>query len=255
MSDLLVTQLPALQDNYIYFLKDEATGKTAIVDPGEAGPVLGHLGDAKLDYILCTHHHGDHVGGVDELREATGAKVVGYSGDAHRLPSPEITVEDGGTFRLGESVAKVFFIPGHTLGHVAFWFESARALFCGDTLFSLGCGRLFEGSASQMWASLSRLRSLPEATRVFCAHEYTQANAAFAVAVDPKNEALARRAARVTELRAEGRPTVPSILGEERLTNPFLRADDPDLQRAVGGLGDPVATFAKIRERKDNFRA
>jgi hydroxyacylglutathione hydrolase len=249
---LVVSQIPALQDNYIYLIKDEATGLTAIVDPGEAEPALKVLDGEKLDFILCTHHHHDHVGGVAALKAATGAKVVGYDGDAHRLPVVDVLVTDGQTFSLGESKAEVFFIPGHTLGHIAFWFEESRALFCGDTLFSLGCGRLFEGTADQMWTSLKRMRDLPDGTRVFCAHEYTESNARFALHLDPGNEALARRAARVKDLRAQARPTVPSTLGEERLTNPFLRADDRDLQRKVG-FGDAVAAFAEIRRRKDHF--
>lgn len=252
MSTVHIEQIPALQDNYVYLLTDEATGTVGVIDPSEAAPVLDALDEGRLDYILLTHHHWDHVGGVEELKELTKAKVVGFSGDAHRLPGVDLRVEDGGSFALGGATANVFFIPGHTLGHVAYWFEESRALFCGDTLFSLGCGRLFEGTAQQMWASLSKLRALPDGTRVFCAHEYTESNSRFALHLDPKNENLVQRAARVRELRAKGRPTVPSTMGEEKLTNPFLRADDPDLMRAVG-LGDAEATFAEIRKRKDQF--
>ncbi len=251
MSTVHVTQIPLLQDNYSYILRDEATGTVGVVDPSEAEPVLKAL-EGRLDFILLTHHHIDHVGGAEELRAKTGAKVVGFAGDAHRLPRVDVRVDEGGEFRLGQARARVFFIPGHTLGHIAYWFEESRALFCGDTLFTLGCGRLFEGTAEQMWNSLSKLRGLPDATRVFCGHEYTESNARFALHLDPSNEALARRAARVKDLRSQRRPTVPSTLVEERLTNPFLRADDPDLMRTLG-LGDAVAAFAEIRKRKDKF--
>ena len=251
MSTVHVTQIPLLQDNYSYILRDEATGTVGVVDPSEAEPVLKAL-EGRLDFILLTHHHIDHVGGAEELRAKTGAKVVGFAGDAHRLPRVDVRVDEGGEFRLGQARARVFFIPGHTLGHIAYWFEESRALFCGDTLFTLGCGRLFEGTAEQMWNSLSKLRGLPDATRVFCGHEYTESNARFALHLDPSNEALARRAARVKDLRSQRRPTVPSTLVEERLTNPFLRADDPSMKARWGG-STPAETFAALRAAKDNF--
>lgn len=248
-----IVQVPALKDNYIYLLRDEATGRRAVIDPGEAAPILEELGDQTLDYILITHHHWDHVDGVLEVKERTGAKVVGFADDSPRIPGFDLAVKDGAPFELGESRAKVLHIPGHTLGQVAYWFEDSRAVFPGDTLFTLGCGRLFEGTAEQMWSSLQRLRGLPDVTRLFCAHEYTESNARFAVEIDPGNERLLQRAARTRELRALGRPTVPSTLGEERLTNPFLRADDPELQRRLGS-SDAQSAFAEIRRRKDHFK-
>ncbi|MBX6321677.1 MAG: hydroxyacylglutathione hydrolase, partial [Rhodospirillaceae bacterium] len=199
-------------------------------------------------------HHPDHSGGNLALKAATGATVVGPQADAARIPGIDVGVEEGRPFAFGAVEAQILFIPGHTRGHIAFWFPAAEALFCGDTLFSLGCGRMFEGTAPQMWASLGKLRALPDATRVYCGHEYTQANARFALTVDPDNPALRRRAAEVDRRRARGEPTIPSILGEEKAANPFLRADDPAVAAGVGLPGaDPVRVFAEVRGRKDRF--
>jgi hydroxyacylglutathione hydrolase len=206
--------------------------------------------------VLNTHHHSDHVGGNRLLKERTGCLIVGSIHDRGRIPCVDRVVGEGETVTLGDAMAQVLEVPGHTLGHIAYWFAEDEALFCGDTLFALGCGRLFEGSAEQMWASLAKLRSLPEATRVYCAHEYTQSNARFAVTVDPLNEVLRERARQIDGLRRRGEPTVPSTLGEERSTNPFLRADDPALKASLA-LSDAsdAAVFAEIRRRKDHFRA
>jgi hydroxyacylglutathione hydrolase len=180
--------------------------------------------------------------------------VVGPKPDRERIPGIDVEVDDGDRYRFGATDAEVFFVPGHTRGHIAYWFPGSNALFCGDTLFALGCGRLFEGTPEQMWTSLSRLRALPPETRVYCAHEYTQANARFALSVDGGNQALVRRAEQIDRLRADGQPTVPSTLGQEVATNPFLRADDPELADAVGLAGaEPVEVFAEVRQRKDNF--
>lgn len=252
-----IEQIPALSDNYIYLLRDRGTGRTATVDPAEAGPVLGALRRLgwSLDVILNTHHHPDHVGGNAELKAATGCRIVGPRADAARIPGIETQVGDGDDYALGDSVATVFDVPGHTRGHIAYWFRDSRALFCGDTLFALGCGRLFEGTPAQMWTSLSKLAALPDDTRVYCAHEYTQANARFALAVEPGNAALQARARAIDAARAAGRPTVPSTMAEERATNPFLRPTSADLQRTLNLAGaDPVAVFAETRKRKDTFR-
>jgi hydroxyacylglutathione hydrolase len=256
MSGLQIEPIPVLRDNYAWIIRDEATSACAVVDPSVAEPVLAALDRLgwRLTHILNTHHHHDHVGGNLELKRATGCTIVGNRKDAHRIPGIDVLIEDGEQVAIGDAEALVLEISGHTVGHIAYWFRDAAALFCGDTLFSLGCGRLFEGSAAQMWSSLRTLRELPGDTRVFCGHEYTESNARFALRVEPDNQALRRRAEEVRELRIAGLPTVPSTLAVERATNPFLRADDPSLQRAAGLVGyDPVAAFAEIRRRKDVF--
>lgn len=256
MPQIDIEQIPVLSDNYVYLVRDRATGKTAVVDPAVSEPVQERLSTLgwTLTHILNTHHHGDHVGGNLALKAATGCTIVGPRADRERIPGIDIALGDGERFRLGEADATVFDVPGHTRGHIAYWFEASDALFCGDTLFACGCGRMFEGTPAQMWASLSKLKALPEATRVYCAHEYTQSNIRFALSVDPGNKALQDRSRRVDALRAQGRPTVPSTIGEERATNPFLRADDPALAVRVGQPGgDPVAVFGATRKAKDVF--
>jgi len=253
---LEVHQIPVLSDNYVYVARDPETGVCAAVDPAVAGPVLDTLDRLgwSLTMILNTHHHHDHVGGNLELKKATGCTIVGNRADARRIPGIDIGVGEGDEVAIGSQKARVIEISGHTVGHIAYWFEEARTLFCGDTLFALGCGRLFEGTAAQMWSSLGKLRALPNDALVYCAHEYTQSNAAFALTVEPGNPALQARAEQVRALRAAGRPTVPSTMAEERATNPFLRADDEGLKRAAGLAGrDDVAVFAEIRRRKDVF--
>ena len=256
MPELEILQIPVLNDNYVYLARDADSGACAAVDPAVAAPVLRALGERgwKLTHILNTHHHGDHTGGNLEIKRATGCTVVGAAADAARIPGIDVRLGEGDTVSLGTAGARVFEVPGHTRAHVAYWFEGSRALFCGDTLFALGCGRLFEGTAGQMWESLEKLRALPDHTRVYCAHEYTNANADFALTVEPDNAALKARADAVLALREAGKPTVPSTMAEERATNPFLRADVPDLQRAAGMEGqDPVSVFAEVRRRKDRF--
>ena len=256
MSRLDIHQVPCLKDNYAYLLHCPETGATAALDPSEAGPVLAaaEAQGWRISHVLNTHHHWDHVGGNAGIKAATGARVIGPEPDRARIPELDDTVAEGQPFALGAAAAEIFFIPGHTKGHMAFWFKQSQALFCGDTLFTLGCGRLFEGTPQQMWASLLKLRALPDETQVYCGHEYTQSNARFALAVDPKNAALTRRAAAVDAARAKGRPTVPASLAEERATNPFLRADDPGFAAALSLSGaPPVEVFAETRRRKDNF--
>ncbi len=256
MSALEVVQIPVLRDNYVYLARDGATGACAAVDPAVAGPVLAALDERgwRLSHILNTHHHHDHVGANLELKRRTGCTIVGNAEDAARIPGIDVRVRGGDSFSLGASQAEVIAVSGHTVGHIAYWFAGANVLFCGDTLFALGCGRLFEGTPAQMWQSLSRLRALPEETRVYCAHEYTEANAAFALSIDPANPALALRAEAVRTARRAGLPTVPSTMAEERRTNPFLRADDPALAQAAGLAGAEASlVFAEIRRRKDHF--
>ncbi len=257
MAKLEIHQIPVLSDNYVYLVHEPETEATAVVDPAVSEPVLAALEEKgwRLTHILNTHHHGDHVGGNLEIKARTGCTVVGPRADRDRIPGIDVEVGDGETYALGNAMARVFDVPGHTRGHIAYWFEESAALFCGDTMFAMGCGRLFEGTPQQMWRSLSRLMELPAETRIYCAHEYTEANGRFALSVEPANSDLIQRMKEVERLRREGRPTVPSTLEEELRTNPFLRPDSTELQRTLGLEGaDLVTVFAETRRRKDEFR-
>lgn len=253
---LTVRQFPCLQDNYGFLVRDEASGAVAAVDTPEADEISAQA-DAlgwRVTHVLNTHWHPDHTGGNAAIRARYGCEVIGPRGEADRIPEHTALVEGGDEVNFGESSASVLDVPGHTSGHIAFWFEAAGVCFVGDTVFSLGCGRLFEGTPEQMWASLDRVRALPPETVLYCAHEYTAANAAFAVTVDPGNEALAARQAEVARLREAGEPTVPMRLSDELPVNPFLRADDAALAGNVGLPGAPPAeVFAEVRRRKDAF--
>ncbi|HEY1723384.1 MAG TPA: hydroxyacylglutathione hydrolase [Magnetospirillaceae bacterium] len=256
MPVLEIEQIPVLDDNYVYLAREPMSGNVAVIDPAVSEAVLARLKakNWKLTHILNTHHHGDHVGGNLDLKAATGCTIVGYAKDAARIPGIDVRVDDGDTYMFGQAPAKVIAVPGHTSGHIAYFFDESRALFCGDTIFALGCGRLFEGTPQQMWSSISKLRVLPEDTRVYCAHEYTQSNARFALTIETDNQALLTRAAEVNVMRAANKPTVPSTMGVERATNPFLRADAPGVARAVGlSVADPTSVFAEVRRRKDVF--
>lgn len=254
---LEILQIPVLDDNYVYLLHDRQTGETAAVDPAEADPVLQALAANgwELTHVLNTHHHGDHVGGNLGLKRRTGCRIVGSERDRERIPGIDIAVGETATFKLGRSEVRVLDVPGHTRAHIAFWLPDAEALFCGDTLFALGCGRLFEGTPEEMWRSLEKLRVLPPGTRVYCAHEYTQSNGRFALTVEPENTALKERMAQVGELRRQNKPTVPSTLKEELATNPFLRPESEEIRSNLGMMSaDPVDVFAETRRRKDLFR-
>ncbi|MEC4748297.1 hydroxyacylglutathione hydrolase [Methylomicrobium sp. Wu6] len=253
---LEIIQIPVLTDNYIYLIHDPVSKDTAAVDPAEARPVLEVLAnqDWKLACILNTHHHRDHVGGNLELQQHTGCQVIAPLADRHRIPGIDRGVSEGDTVTLGRHSARVLFTPGHTLGHIVFHFVDDRLLFCGDTLFVMGCGRLFEGTAEQLWHSLQRLKALPADTQFYCTHEYTQNNGRFALTLEPDNQALRERMQRVAALRANNRPTVPSTIGEELATNPFFREDSPSLQKAIGLVNaTPVQIFAEVRRLKDRF--
>ena len=257
MARVSIHQIAVLSDNYVYLVHEAESGACAVVDPAVAAPVLEALAEKgwRLTHILNTHHHGDHTGGNLELKAATGAQVVGARRDAERIAGIDVEVGDGDSFLLGHAPALVMETPGHTSGHIAFWFPDSHALFCGDTLFSLGCGRLFEGTAQQMWDSLSRLRDLPGDTMVYCAHEYSAANGRFARLVERDNPAMLARVDAVAGLRAAGKPTIPVPLTVERAANPFLRADVPAVARAVGMEpgAEPAKVFAELRRRKDVF--
>ncbi len=250
----LVT-VPCLSDNYAFLVHDAATGATALVDIPEERAVAEALSARgwRLTDILITHHHADHVQGLTPALRA-GARVIGAAADAHRLPPLDLAVAPGDRIALLGTEAQVIDVSGHTLGHVAYHVPSAGLAFTADSLMALGCGRLFEGSAAMMWDSLSRLMALPPGTVICSGHEYTAANARFALTIEPGNAALQARAAAVTEARAQGRPTVPSTLAEELATNPFLRAGRPEVKAALGMEGAPdAAVFAEIRSRKDRF--
>jgi len=237
-----IQQIPALKDNYIYLL--HGAGETAVIDPSLAAPVLEKLKQEgwKLDCILNTHHHWDHTDGNLELKEQTGAKVIGYSGDSKRIPGIDVQLEDGKIFKVCGQDARAIFIPGHTLGHIAYYFADSGNLFCGDTIFSLGCGRLFEGTAGQMYNSIEKIKALPSDTKIYCAHEYTKSNGRFAISIFPDNQDLKARIEEVRILRNDGKPTIPSTLELEIKTNPFLIAKDE-------------AEFTNYRKMKDIFLA
>lgn len=240
---LRVEQIPVLTDNYIYLLHDPQTGDTAVIDPAEATPVLERANSLgwRITGVLNTHWHGDHVGGNREIQQATNCEIVGPAGEAGKIPGITRAVAEGDRVSVGSSVAEVIDVPGHTRGHIAYHFSEDQMLFCGDTMFAMGCGRLFEGTPEQMAVSLAKLMALPDETKVYCAHEYTAANGRFALTVEPGNPELVRRTEEVARLRGEGVPTIPSSIGLERATNPFVRAGS-------------VAEFAEIRAAKDGFR-
>lgn len=252
---LEVHQFPCLSDNYGYLLHDPASGETACIDTPDAEAYLreaGHKG-WQITQIWNTHWHPDHAGGNAAIKAATGCTVVASAAEAERTAAVDRFVNPGEIVALGEFEALVIDVGGHTMGHIAYHLPEARMAFVGDSLFALGCGRMFEGTPDQFWASLARLKALPTETLLYCAHEYTASNARFAVHADPDNAELAAYAERVAILRAEGKPTVPTTLARELKANPFLRADDPAIQARWAHPGDPVATFAALRAAKDSF--
>lgn len=256
-----IDALPAFTDNYIWLLQDTASKRCAVVDPGDAQPVLDWLsrhGDWQLSDILVTHHHHDHVGGVERLKNATGARVLGPA--AENIPARDVALNDNDRATVLGLDFQIIAVPGHTLGHIAYYHGQTPAslLFCGDTLFAAGCGRLFEGTPAQMHASLSRLAALPDNTLVYCTHEYTLSNLRFARAVEPDNPQVAQRFDDVTRLRAQDRITLPSTLALEKMTNPFLRAEVTSVkekidERTSRSNPSPTSVFAALRAWKDTF--
>lgn len=242
-SSIEVVRVNALSDNYIWLMHDADSGETVVIDPAEAAPVLA-AAEARgwtIDQIWNTHWHGDHVGGNAAIKAATGAIVTGPAAEAAKIPTLDRTVGEGDTVRIGAHSATVLEVPAHTAGHIAYHMANDAIVFVGDTLFAMGCGRLFEGTAAQMFANLRRLAALPPETTVYCAHEYTEANGRYAMVAEPGNEAIASRMRNVAAARAAGKATVPTTIAQERETNPFMRAAD-------------VAELAERRAAKDNFK-
>ncbi|CAM6091855.1 unnamed protein product [Calypogeia fissa] len=256
-SRLQIDLVPCLVDNYAYLLHDTSAKVTAVVDPSAAGPVINALKDKglSLDFILNTHHHWDHTGGNLDLKREYNAQVVGPRADEDRIPGIDISLRDGESWTLGDNVMHVLDTPGHTRGHVSFYFPDSSAVFTGDTLFAMGCGRLFEGSPEQMWNSLTKLLQLPDDTLIYCGHEYTLSNGKFARSMEPQNQALLSYFEKVAELRQKGIPTIPTSLADEKKFNPFLRPFSEELRKSLNlkGSATDVEAFAAVRAAKDRF--
>ena len=245
-----------LQDNFGVLLHDSETGATASIDAPEAGPVEAALKETgwRLTDILVTHHHADHTQGIQALKDKYKCRVTAPAGEAAKIPAVDTTVREGDTVKLGNLSANVIETPGHTLGHIAYWFHKDKVAFVGDTLFSIGCGRVIEGTPAQMWESLKKLRDLPDDTRIYCGHEYTLSNIKFALTLEPGNRALSARQAEAAKQVEAGQPTIPVTIGEEKRANPFLRADVADVAAQVGMSGKPATdVFTEIRARKNKF--
>lgn len=256
MTKLEIHQFPCLNDNYGVLVHDTSSGSTASIDAPEAGPIEAALAEKgwTLTHIMNTHHHHDHTGANLELKERHGCIVVGPAGEADRIPGIDVRLAEGDTYDFAGHPVHVLETPGHTAGHIVLHFPEDGVVFAGDTLFALGCGRLFEDDAAAMWNSLGKLIALPADTVVYCGHEYTQANARFAVTVDPDNADLAERRNDIDALRSRGQPTLPTTMAVEMATNPFLRASNPGIRRTLGmESASDAEVFAEIRRRKDNF--
>jgi hydroxyacylglutathione hydrolase len=254
---MIVHQFLCLSDNYGVLIHDPETHATAAIDAPESAPILAALAERgwALTHILLTHHHADHIQGVPDLKaKFPKAIIVGPAKERERIPGMDVLVKEGDRAEVGALAATVIETPGHTTGHIAYDFSKERICFAGDTLFALGCGRVFETPYPVMWESLSKLAKLPPETQFYCGHEYTEANARFAATIETDSAALKARIAEVAKLRAAGRPTLPTTLAAELQTNPFLRAAEPSVQAAVGMAGaEPAAVFTEIRQRKDRF--
>jgi hydroxyacylglutathione hydrolase len=245
-----------MKDNYGVLIHDPATGATASIDAPEAAPVEAALKETgwTLTDILVTHHHGDHIAGIPELKQTYKCRVVAPAAEASGIPGVDETVREGSKVSVGKLSANVLETPGHTKGHIAYWFHGDKIAFVGDTLFSIGCGRVIEGTPEMMWKSLTKLRDLPDDTKIYCGHEYTLANIKFARTIEPNNAALAAREQQATMQIGKGEPTIPVTIGAEKKENPFLRADIASVAAGIGMAGKPAAdVFAEIRARKNRF--
>tara|TARA_Y100000590_G_scaffold2671_1_gene3522 strand:+ start:853 stop:1614 length:762 start_codon:yes stop_codon:yes gene_type:complete len=251
-----ITPIACLEDNYAYIINDNNSKTIGVVDPSEAQPIISFLEEnkLKLNYVLNTHHHFDHIGGNMELKKTYGAKIVGFEGDKHRIPGIDITLKNNELWNFGNSPVKILHVPGHTLGHICFFFEKEKIAFTGDTLFSLGCGRIFEGDHKQMLRSLNKIKNLPKNTMIYCGHEYTYKNAEFCIKHDNNNIYLIKKFEKIKEQRSKNLPTIPSSLEEELKLNIFLRCDQNDLKSKLNmGNQEDFKVFKKIRDLKDSF--
>ena len=251
-----IIPIPCLADNYAYIINDCSSKTVGVVDPSEAQPIISFLEkeNIKLNYILNTHHHFDHVGGNAELKKKYNAKVIGFAGDRHRIPEIDIAIKDNEYWIFGNSSIKILHIPGHTLGHICFFFEKEKIAFTGDTLFSLGCGRIFEGNHKQMLNSLNRIKSLPKETKIYCGHEYTYKNAEFCMKYENNNIHLKKKFEQIKKLRSQNLATIPSVLEDELKSNIFLRCNKKELKNKLNMKNqEDLEVFRKVRDLKDSF--
>ena len=251
-----ITPIPCLKDNYAYVIYDNNSKTTGVVDPSEPQPIISFLKkrNFKLNYILNTHHHFDHIGGNIELKKKYNAKIIGFEDDKHRIPGIDITLKNNEKWNFGNSPIKIIHIPGHTLGHICFFFEKEKIAFTGDTLFSLGCGRIFEGDHKQMLSSLNKIKKLPKETKIYCGHEYTFKNGEFCLKYDSNNNHLKRKFEKIKKLKLQNLPTIPSNLEDELKSNIFLRCDQKDLKIKLNMKNqEDFKVFKKVRDLKDSF--
>lgn len=256
MNSLQVNLVHCLSDNYSYIISNPISKKALLIDPAEADPIINSIDrlGVKLEYILITHHHADHVGGNKELKEKYKCKIVGFKDDSSRIPGIDIQIKDKEIFNFEDEEIELNFAPGHTSGHIYYYFKKNKLAFVGDVVFSLGCGRVFEGTLDQMYESVMKIKSLPDDTKIYCGHEYTESNLKFCLAYDPNNQDLKKRQLEVKKLRQKGIPTIPTTISAEKKNNIFFRCNDGNIINKLG-LKDaaPKEVFKKLRELKDNF--
>jgi hydroxyacylglutathione hydrolase len=251
-----IIPIPCLKDNYAYIINDNISKIVGVVDPSESVPIINFLKkkNLQLNYILNTHHHYDHIGGNIELKKMYNAKIVGFKKDEKRIPGIDITLSENEYWKLGSSELRIIYIPGHTLGHICFYFEKEKIAFTGDTLFSLGCGRIFEGTYEQMFSSLNKIKNLPIDTKIYCGHEYTERNSEFCISLDPKNKELISKIKDIKQKRSNNLPTIPSILKDEIECNIFFRCENKQVKCSLKMKNNtPIEVFTKLRDLKDNF--